>query len=119
MLISLLDTTSIARSCGKWTDPAAFFRWLRAPDTSRSVGAVMFELLMRTGLWHADADSNLSHADDFERLAQWTVDDARESVGRITDRWAQARCSFEVAANSAIRAVARKFVARECTLLRK
>lgn len=52
---------------------------------------MLFELLMRTGLWHSDADSNLSNSEDFRRLAQWTAADAREAVARITDRWAQAR----------------------------
>lgn len=53
-------------------------------------GALLFELLTRTGLWHADVDSNLSRTEDYANLARWSGDDAKLAVARIPDRWAQA-----------------------------
>lgn len=59
-------------------------------NNNRSFGVVLYELLMRSRLWHSDADSNLKEAEDYERLACWTADDARGAVSRVRDRWAQA-----------------------------
>lgn len=55
-----------------------------------SFGAVLFELLMRSRLWHSDADGNLSNPDDYRKLAEWSADAAREAVSRVPDRWGQA-----------------------------
>ena len=54
-------------------------------------GVVLYEMLMRGSLWHADADSNLHEAADYRALGMWTAADAKERANRLTDRWAQAR----------------------------
>ena len=57
-------------------------------------GVVLYEMLMRGSLWHADADSNLQEAEDYRALGMWTAKDAKERANRLTDRWAQARANF-------------------------
>ena len=56
-------------------------------------GAILFELLTRGSLWHADVDGNLLSEADYAALGGWTDVRARELLDRIPDRWAQARDS--------------------------
>ena len=54
-------------------------------------GVVLYEMLMRSSMWHADADSNLDEAEAYRALGMWSVKDAKERASRLTDSWAQAR----------------------------
>ena len=84
---------------GKPLDPTQSFEPLLAHPSLDlwSFGAVLFELIMRTGLWHANVDSNLANPEDYRRLAEWSVADAKDVVGRVPDRWAQARLVCDLA----------------------
>lgn len=62
-----------------------------------SFGCVLFELLLRGPLWHADVDGNLLHTGaDLARLGGWCTAYAKEAVGRVPDRWAQARAHCKI-----------------------
>lgn len=57
----------------------------------RSFGVILYDLLVRGSLWHADVDSNLQQPADYCKLAEWSPQAARDVIdSRVPDRWAQA-----------------------------